>query len=441
MIFKKSMQWISKIMYNKSGMFCLLKICYDFIYLFYITKIYDYSGSIADVNIWKLVLSWILLLPCLVLYIKECDLKLCMSLLMTLSVIPTLSVFWIGNKSIVAMAEITIYWILFEIMMINCSRRAYRLDRERPMVGDKLNNNYIISFIWILTIIATVYFSYKYGKFRMMVRFEDVYDFRLDESNYMSTIEGYLFSWTSSLIIPLCLAVHAANKKWIAVIVDLILGMMSYAIYGNKSIFFQLIVVFGLLILKYYNVEKSTGNMVLAFCLIASLLAAFTEDVLHRRMPIALCQRMFFIPAEAHFYYFDFFQTNPFLLLRQSFLRFFFSDPLPDIASVLIGSDIKYNLSGNYNNLNNGLFSDAYQNFGFIGVLIYPFVIVWLLDILCKKIRDFDPVIKYSLIIGSILYLLSAYLFSWLLTGGFLLTLILVYILKHYGRYIYGGKE
>ena len=123
-------------------------------------------------------------------------------------------------------------------------------------------------------------------------------------------------------------------------------------------------------------------------------------------------------------------------------MRFFFRDPLPDIASILIGSDIKYNLTGNYNNLNNGLFSDAYQNFGCIGVLIYPVVMVWLLNILCKAIRDYDPVIKNSLLIGSILYLLSAYLFSWILTGGYLVTLIMVYAIKHCKlNILYGGKE
>ncbi len=437
-------KWICKVLQNRTSIYCLMKVCYDFIYLFYITKIYDYSGSIADINLWKNIMSWALLILFLALYskIKECDLKLCMSLLMTLSIVPTLSVFWIGNKSLIAMAEISIYWIIFEFAMIYCSQKEYRLDKKEPALANCLSNSEVISFVWAITIILTIYFSYRYGNFRLMVRFEDVYDLRLDSGNYMNTLESYLFCWTSSLIIPFCLSVHAVNKKWIFVVIDVLLGLMSYAIYGNKSMFFQLLAVFGLLVLKYFNVEKRTGDMITGFCLVVPILSGLAENLLNQRMPIALCQRMFFIPAEAHFYYYDFFQTNPLLFLRQSVLRFFFRNPLPDIASILIGSDIKYNLTGNYNNLNNGLFSDAYQNFGCIGVLIYPVVMVWLLNILCKAIRDYDPVIKNSLLIGSILYLLSAYLFSWILTGGYLVTLIMVYAIKHCKlNILYGGKE
>lgn len=238
-------KWICKVLQNRTSIYCLMKVCYDFIYLFYITKIYDYSGSIADINLWKNIMSWALLILFLALYskIKECDLKLCMSLLMTLSIVPTLSVFWIGNKSLIAMAEISIYWIIFEFAMIYCSQKEYRLDKKEPALANCLSNSEVISFVWAITIILTIYFSYRYGNFRLMVRFEDVYDLRLDSGNYMNTLESYLFCWTSSLIIPFCLSVHAVNKKWIFVVIDVLLGLMSYAIYGNKSMFFQLLAV------------------------------------------------------------------------------------------------------------------------------------------------------------------------------------------------------
>lgn len=428
----KYMMQILKEVTTKNVFFCcIMKIIFDFIYACYVTQIYDYIGSIADINWSKNIFSWIVLFVLLYIYQKmhECDLKLCMCLLMTISIIPTLSVFWIGNESTLAFFEITVYWIIFEIAVLFFSKRTTRKKCQKE-INDTLNNNAVITVIWIFTLICTVYFSYRYGSFRLWVSFEDVYAYRLNSSNYMSTIEGYVFGWTANLFIPLCLAVHMVNRKWGFAIIDICLAFMSYSIYGNKSMFFQIILVFGLLILKRYSLIESAGNMIMLFCGIASLLSALIYSLYAARMPIALCHRMFFIPAEAHFYYFDYFQTHPILLLRQSILRHFFDNPLSDTASILIGSDIKYNLSGAYNNLNNGLFSDAYQNFGFIGVLIYPIVIVWLLHKLCSAICNYHSVIKYSLIVGAIIYIVSAYIFSWLFSGGLLIAFLVVYLIK-----------
>ena len=426
------MKLLERIAKYDTVIFLAFKIVCDYIYWKYICDIYSYSGSIAEPSISKNIFGWIALVVLLLLYnnISKGDIKFCVSFLMTLSIIPTLSVFWIRNESIICFFEILIYWIIFEVTAIIFSRQKRKIRKEKCDL--KLKNNSIIFAIWVVAIICTVFFSYKYGEFRFWVSFEDVYEYRLDTSNQMNVVERYIFGWTSSIFIPLCFSIHTINKRWLFAVVDVCLSLMSYAIYGNKVIVFQIVVVIGLLLIIKNSYNYCLGSVICILCTGASLLAVLIYNILGNKIPLSLCMRVFFIPSEAHYYYFDFFQTEPLLLLRQSVLRHFFSNPLSDTAAVLIGSDVRYNLTGGYNNLNNGLFSDAYQNFGFVGVLIYPFVVVFFLFLLCKVLKDFNPLIKYSLLIGLVFSMFSGYLFSWLLSGGVILVFIIVYLIKHY---------
>ena len=144
---------------------------------------------------------------------------------------------------------------------------------------------------------------------------------------------------------------------------------------------------------------------------------------------VALDERLLAGPAEGHFYYFDFFSHREFLYLRESILARFFQSPYNEKTAVLIGSDPKYGM-GIWNYYNNGLFSSAYGNFGIIGVIIHPIIIVFTYMMLVRLLKGFDNGIQYTLILFSVMYLISTTYTSWWLTGGLLVEVIILTYLK-----------
>ena len=140
--------------------------------------------------------------------------------------------------------------------------------------------------------------------------------------------------------------------------------------------------------------------------------------------------RMLFVPSEYHYYYYDYLSIREKLYFRQSFLRYFFSDPYPDTLSVLIGSDRKYNFSGSYSNANNGLFSDAYANLGLVGVFIYPIIISLSILFLSRQMKKISPFAEKTISVMLLMSLMSAGLLQLIITGGVLILLIILAIIK-----------
>lgn len=273
-------------------------------------------------------------------------------------------------------------------------------------------------------------FSYRYGDFRLFIDFNDVYDYRLDTSNYMSSFEAYVFAWNTNIFLPLCLAWKIHLKKFMQSGVVCVLFLLSYSIYGSKGIFFSLLSVIGVWILNKFRVVYYTETAIGCFLIVSVLLSIICVEGNITKVFGALLYRLLFIPAEAHFYYFDFFQTNELLYLRQSILRFFGTSPYEKEVSVLIGSDLKYTLIGTYNNLNNGLFSDAYSNFGVFGALLYPIFIILTIYFVEKNFKRFDVDIRYSIYIGMAMFFISAPFFTSLLTGGVIVLILFCGFLK-----------
>lgn len=426
---------------NAKILFCIVyKLIIDLFFSVYLSDTYSYCGSGASLNSNKYIVSWLMLFVLLVIreLIINQDMSFIIEILYYLSIVPTLSIYWMKNENTYAMLLIFCYWIVFEIFAGIFSREKHINCVQSIMYShDKLKkDNIVIQFIFIWCVISILYFSWKYGNFRFFVRFEDVYTYRLAPNNSMSSIGGYIFSWNTNLLIPLCMNIHLLNKKYLFTVIDIIMILLSYSIYGNKTILFTGMVVIGVWILSKIRFELFTDKIISLFLGCIMIVAMIFGNTVVYKWPASLLYRLLYIPSEAHFYYFDFFQKNELLYFRQSFLRFFASDPYNKPVSVLIGSDKKYNLVGSYNNLNNGLFSDAYMNFGVIGVMIFPIIIVVVLCVIIKALQSYEDVIRYSFFIVLLMYCISASLFTWLLSGGVILAIFIFNVIGQTGIHL-----
>lgn len=413
----------------------LYKYLFDKLYIDVISVRYSYFGTYLDFNSTKNTISWIMLIliTVLLLLLKEGKLKSFYRLMLYFSIVPSLSLYGLKNENSTAFALIVLYWLIMWLAIFFLQRvgKEAHIEGGGSFIPDC--EKIYIWFLFFFVLLSTLYLWVRYGGFRFFIGFADVYSYRkLDVS--MSSIERYVLLWNTNLFIPVCIYIFFMQKKYVRFGITFLLMDLSYAMFGNKMMFFLAFSVVGICILCRWGLEKLADELIGIFMLLYQLLCmlipkGFIAGVEHR---------LLIVPSEAHYYYYDFFQDHELLFLRQSFLRHFLPDPYDQPVSMLIGSSTKYYYTAkpdDFGNVNNGLFSDAYQNFGVLGVIIFPIIIVIILNILFRALRRYDQGLQFVILLISALFLLSSYCFSWLLSGGVILILIaLRYIKKHNKR-------
>lgn len=424
--------------------FVIWKCLIDYMYAEIITDIYAYMNHIADYNFRKLLISWLCFLAFLFLgtLINEGMIKFSYDFLLILSLIPTLTVWWVRNDDTKCMLLVLLYWSVWGFTSILLSKSTiYNIHKSisnfsnETIREDEIDNDLNLTAIMVMFLIcavSTLYFSYRYGGMRLFVRLGDVYNYRMVEGNNMSSLGAYWYNWMVSIVMPLILLFYIINKKHIFTLLCCLLISMNYSIYGNKAMLFMIILTICISIIHFTDISKQLTNYILLGLNFATFGSCVLEKLQITGWGVALVNRMTTEIATGHFYYYDFFQNHPLLLLRQSVLRFLGSDPYGTPIGIIIGSDSKYNLSGNYNNFNNGVFSDAYANFGVIGVVIYPILFVVSICIFEIMLSDVGQVYKYLILCWLLLYCMSIGYFQWLVSGGFVVAVIILRVYKHY---------
>lgn len=398
----------------------ILKLGFEYLYITQFSVRWGYLGATADPDLDKFLVSWLMfgVFTITIKVLNQSKIASFYKIFYYFSIIPSLSIYWLKNEDTTAFIIINVYWFLWFITTFLVSYVSTNNGNKTYKVKIGCNDKFMtIINLWVL--ISTLYFSYRYGAFRLFINFNDVYTYRLSGNN-MSTLGSYLFSWNVNLLLPLCLIIHLINKKFILAGIYSILFLFSFSIYGNKSIFFVALLTYGIWILTLLRTESHTDTMIAAFLAFTQVFLIITKF----GWGIALDDRLLEGPAAGHYNYYDFFKNNELLYLRESILRWISHSPYTETVSKIIGSSSKY-YSGSYNNMNNGLISDAYANFGFIGIIIYPIIMVLLLNWFTKKIEVFEDSIQYVIIAFSALYLTSTSPFGWLMTGGALLAVFI----------------
>ena len=429
---KETTSWIVILFYRLDFLLPIfVKLLFEYSYINQYAPLFGYLGVRYSPNYGKMWVSWI---PVVVFMIirkwgRKTKLITLFNVLFFISAIPSFSIYWLRNENGQAFLWITIYWTIWWIISFIISNKAknkaYENDRNSFCAG---NGSFLFSLIYLIVVLTTLYMSIRYGDMRLFIDFYDVYSYRLAENNSMSSIMSYIFAWNTNFLLPFFLGAHFLQNKRGLFIFDIVLLMLCYGIYGNKSMLFSIALVLGLIVLYWLNGLKYTDSMIAAFIVVYLMVTICSSNI----MFIALGDRVLEGPAAGHYNYYDFFTepNHPYLYLRDSILRFFTDSPYTQTVSRIIGSSSKY-YSGAYNNMNNGLFSTAFAEFGHFGVVLQPIVIVLVYEINLKIIRKYDDLIQYILILIHALYLQSTSFFSWLLTGGLILEMVVMYLLQN----------
>ena len=394
---------------------CILiyKLLFDIIFC---TNIYGlYEANISILNIISGWIAVIIMAPFIKEYCKQnVSSSIIMIALNLIYFIPITTYCGYGGGSSEFLFFAILYWMIMSILQFKVP--IVRFDSIKEKKSESL-----FYLIFIIVGIGTIYVWWKYTDFRILTNLIDVYEVRSEAANYNMPVVLLYFKQMSTVLISVLILLSIYKKKYISLIILIILAIINFSYAGLKSAaLFPIILIGGYI---FYR-----RNMIYAILPIGIILEIFTfiesriginfiANYLFRRQGITL--------AMLSENYYRFFSQNPIDYFRGSILgKLGFESAYNQTYGLVIGN----NFQSQTISCNNGLLADVWMGLGYIGILVMPIIVI-----ICFRIFDSASYgIRHNLIIGFSLYFALMFANSTfstvLLTHGFIIVCIMLLI-------------
>lgn len=389
----------------------IYKLLLDYVYKYCVTSLWAYQGFADDFNFKKYILAWLVyvcFIPSTIHFFKVFNLSSIMMICFNLIFfMPFLSVYSISNFSSLFFLYTIVSWFLMTLF----------LYKSKPIILKKYSSFFVFFSILIVSVLINTFLTIHYYGFHLKFDLKDVYDIRLAVRDMnLPGFYGYLKP-VAKIFTLIGIVLSIVHKRWSLLIVFTICQLMNFAFGAQKSDFFFIFIAYGIGFLwsdklKYWFIY----GLVLLMCI------CVIEYQLYERSIISdlIVRRMFFMPSEISFNYFNFFTTHDLALLRNSVIgRLGVSSPYHQDIARVIGWEV---YGSNVMNANTGICGDDFAQLGWWGLLFYPAFHVFLMRLLESCAEGIDPKIVVFISISFALNFISGSLFSVLLTGAFLIT-------------------
>lgn len=402
------------------GSIVLYRILLDVLYVCWINPYYDYYGFGYSFSLLDLFLSWVAIFFFMYFIHKAIkrgslsDLIILFFLLMYYFPACTLFVYY--NNSVTYFIYVTIYFFLMVL-----SNRLMNLSPKKRYICS--TNKWFNCALWILALVVIV-LSGLYTGFRISFDLSEFYELRAEARSYsMPTIFSYLYSM-SMQIIPIGLLYALYSKKRMMTIILFVSQLLGFSFNGKKSVLFLLF-----LIIAIYLFYRDTYKEYIPVAFAGVSVFAYIETIFRAGNSFIakhFVRRMMFIPAYLGKEYYDFFGTNGFDYLRSSILRRFgLESPYTVGIPQTIG---QYVYSNSETNANTGLCGDAFANFGWLSLLLYPLLLVTTFKLLEKAMGAMDKRLIVAVAFVMSYTFMSGSYFTNLLTNGVILFIVLMFL-------------
>lgn len=396
----------------------LLDIAYELI----ISNVFDYQYFYNNKTNFSYITSWlilVLLLPIILKILNKSSLSSnIISLLIFISLIPTTTMIGFNsNYSFEYIVMIFFYWAFLLVSQIY-------IPKIRLRIIPNIQSFYWSDYLLIVLSLTVIYISYYYTGFRFHFGLMDVYDIRTEARDYnISFFLGYLSTFSDN-ILPLLLVYYMARRNWIVSIFISFVILLNFGITGTKQIIFLLfLAILGFLFVKPFRTSK---YFIWFFLLIPIISISEFSYLSSYYVSIFSLYRVMFIPSKLHYIYYSYFSVNEFDYFRQSALKWLLDSPYKENIGFIIG----YQDIGEWTaRANNGLFSDSYMNLGYLGVLVFPILLIIVVKLIEGATLGLDRRLFFIIITSVSFILLGMTLTSALLSSGILLMIIFLNLL------------
>ena len=257
--------------------------------------------------------------------------------------------------------------------------------------------------------------------------FNKVYDFRGENAEIAANgLLAYTNNWTYQIFNVFLISLSLCYRKYFLFSILFLVQVYFFAAAGHKTILFLPLLLIG--VWFYFRGQSSLTvfPMIFSGVIIASLLSHFFFDDLW--LSSLFSRRVFFVPANLTFVYFEFFADNPKVFWSNSVLSTFVTYPYDLSLTHVVGRYLGKEAMG----ANNGFISSGYAHAGLFGVFVYALIV----GIILRFINDITyttlPVwLAVALTMVPLRALLiSSDLFTVMLTHGFIVAIVLIYLTR-----------
>lgn len=397
----------------------LYRFLLDSVYSGQIAPWFRYQGLLDEHSSVSYIISWVFLaivtFPTIQYFKEEEDYAIsCVALLFYfMRIIPLSSILYFVPQPNGFVILNLVYWCLFFYLLNSSFGFVDKLGIEPK--GDSKSVG-ILAFYCIFIVLLV---SGIYANFRVHISLEDVYTLREDSRNFnMPLLLKYLFPPVAN-ILPIVIIYYYKNSVKFLVFLLLFIGILNFSVNGSKSALFKIILCSLFVLLSIKDVK----NYILPFCILLIIISLFEFYIFSTNdISSLIIRRNFYIPCIIDTFVYDYISNNQPL---------FFNSDATATFDFLIGE----NYFGNANDrANNGMFSDAYKNLGYIGTIIMPFIVVSFIKIFSVVTKDQDKGIIFfsALIITNTLEATS--FTTCLLTHGLFLLLLALYYMPNINK-------
>ena len=394
----------------------LFKILLDFSYKSFVSKYYDYSVFILDFNNHKYIEGWIVYVPLIFLLSKKRDTVLYITLLISflLLIVPTITLYAYRNEQ-----SIFFYTIIFSFILI------LLLIREKSIEINyiKGSKNFVLFISIFFTLIVFLHYLYTVGRSNLNFDFSEVYVLREKYGEINDDgVFGYLNPWVTKLFNLLLIIWAMHKKKYLKLFIFIGFQIAFFGFSGNKVVLLSLLLIGMLYALG--NTKYIYGYIIFSFVTLISLVLTYAHFSENLMLPSIVIRRAFFLPASLNYTYYDFFSNNEFVYWSNSVLKLFIENPYKVETSHVIGDYLGHPEMG----ANTGVFGAGYMHFGIVGVLIYVLILSYFINLI-NQFRNIPIwIINGIILIPTLTLFISSDLPTSMLTHGFLLAVLVLYL-------------
>jgi hypothetical protein len=385
---------------------------------------FSYAGLFfLDRSFLSSLTSWVLLIVSIPFITKAFNKNsLASKIVVTLyfiSFVPTISL--IGFRSDYDPYYVTLiclYWFVF--------LTSWNVLPKINLISTSFKSDLFFYLIILVCSLVVIYVSGRYTGFHIQTDIYNVYELRAEARGFsLSPPISYLILFADN-ILPFGVVYLIHQKKYSFAAILAFIVILNFSITGSKQIFALLILgVMGYWFYRFVS-KPIMLPIMFSFALCLCLIEPLITDTyfLNTFFPY----RVLFIPAETHYAYFSFFSvsTNQFDFFQQGPLRAFYDSDYTTGLAFLIGD---FSIGDIEARANNGLFSDAYQNLGPLGILIMPILTILYLKTLDGATENTDQRLYFVLLLYISFVLLGIPLTTALLSSGLFALMLVLYFL------------
>ncbi len=253
-----------------------------------------------------------------------------------------------------------------------------------------------------------------------------VYEVR-DELEFAGfPLASYLIPW-QAYVVNMALLAYFVHRGWkAAALFTLAAQLLLFGMTNYKSFLFAPVLVVGVLWMARSSLRLGWAILLggALVVLTAWALYVLSEQAL---IPAIFVRRLFFVPAELHLWYYDFFSNpgHPFVTLSNSVLASVSLYPYDQPVPPLIG----WTYTGTEVGANAGWMADAYAQFGFAGMGVFAVLLALLLRLLDGVSAGTSRQLATAVVAVPAMALVNSGLLTVLLTHGFGLAVLLLWLI------------